>query len=219
MLTVTFREAPGGATVIILVHERLDELTAAVPQVAANVGPGWEDVLGKLADVLAAGTATPDATAIADLSHPGALELLQHQPLARMAYTETDGLPRVIPIGFHWNGEHLIVCTAPTSPKVRGLSARPHVALTIDSDDGPASRTLSVRGVAAMDIVDGVPGEYLAASTKTMNGEQARQFETHVRSVHKQMARISIEPRWARYYDFAAGRVPEFLLRLTSDSS
>jgi hypothetical protein len=26
--------------------------------------------------------------------------------------------PRVIPIGFYWNGEHVIVCTAPTSPKV-----------------------------------------------------------------------------------------------------
>jgi hypothetical protein len=65
-----------------------------------------------------------------------------------------------------------------------------------------------VRGVVAMDIVEGVPGEYLAPSTKTMSDEQARQFEANVRSVHKQMARISIKPGWARYYDFSAGRVP-----------
>jgi len=31
------------------------------------------------------------------------------------------------------------------------------------------------------------------------------------------MALISIEPRWARYYDFGAGRVPEFLARLGQD--
>ncbi len=130
VLTVTFREAPGGATVLTLVHERLDDLAAAMPQVAAHVGPGWEDVLRKLVGAVAAGTA---ATAIVDLSHRGAPELLRHEPLARMAYSGTDGLPRVIPVGFHWNGEHIIVCTAPSSPKVRALSARPHVALTIDS--------------------------------------------------------------------------------------
>ncbi len=145
------------------------------------------------------------------------MELLERQPLARMAYTGTDGFPRVIPIGFLWNGKHIVVCTAPTSPKVRALAARPHVALTIENDD--ASRTLSVRGVAAMDIVDGVPDEYLAASAKGMSGERARQFEAHVRSIYKQMARISIEPCWARYYDFAGGRVPEFLLRLVNDNS
>ena len=42
------------------------------------------------------------------------------------------------------------------------------------------------------------------------------QFEKQVRSVYQQMARILIEPRWARYYDFAAGRLPEFLLKLVS---
>jgi uncharacterized protein YndB with AHSA1/START domain len=49
LLTITLREAPGGATVLTLVHERLDELTAAMPHVAGSVGPGWEMVLVKLA--------------------------------------------------------------------------------------------------------------------------------------------------------------------------
>jgi hypothetical protein len=31
---------------------------------------------------------------------------------------------------------------------------------------------------------------------------------------YKQMARISITPNWARFYDFGAGRVPDFLTRL-----
>jgi uncharacterized protein YndB with AHSA1/START domain len=55
LLTITLREAPGGATHLTLVHERLDDLAAAMPQVAANVGPGWEAVLDKLAGRLADG--------------------------------------------------------------------------------------------------------------------------------------------------------------------
>jgi uncharacterized protein YndB with AHSA1/START domain len=54
-LTVTLREAPGGGTLLTLVHERLDDLAAALPQVAAKVGSGWDGVLTKL-DTLLAGT-------------------------------------------------------------------------------------------------------------------------------------------------------------------
>lgn len=155
---------------------------------------------------------------IQELSHPDALDLLAHQTLLRLAYTGPDGFPRVIPIGFHWTGENIVVCTVPSSPKVRALAARPHVALTIDTDQGTASRSLSVRGVAAIEIVDGVPDEYLAASGKNMDAEQARQFEAQVRSLYKQMARITIQPRWARYYDFGTGRLPGFLLKLIQDT-
>jgi uncharacterized protein YndB with AHSA1/START domain len=48
LLTITLREAPDSATALTLVHERLDELAAAMPDVARNVGPGWELVLEKL---------------------------------------------------------------------------------------------------------------------------------------------------------------------------
>jgi uncharacterized protein YndB with AHSA1/START domain len=49
LLTITLAEATAGATMLTLVHERLDSLLAAMPQVAENVGPGWEIVLTKLA--------------------------------------------------------------------------------------------------------------------------------------------------------------------------
>jgi uncharacterized protein YndB with AHSA1/START domain len=52
-LTVTLREAAGGGTVLTLVHERLDDLAAALPRVAEQVGAGWGGVLTKLAAVLA----------------------------------------------------------------------------------------------------------------------------------------------------------------------
>ena len=73
-----------------------------------------------------------------------------------------------------------------------------------------------MRGIAAVDFVDGVPDEYLAGSRKSLRAEQAETFERQVRSLYEQMARISIEPRWARFYDFGAGRIPSFLSKLAS---
>jgi uncharacterized protein YndB with AHSA1/START domain len=51
LLTVTF-EPEGDATRLTLVHERLDELAAAMPDVAKGVQPGWESALEQLAGVL-----------------------------------------------------------------------------------------------------------------------------------------------------------------------
>jgi hypothetical protein len=153
-----------------------------------------------------------------ELCHPGAQELLRSASLARLAYNGHDDLPRVIPIGFYWNGERIVVCTAPTSPKVRALASRPHVAVTIDTGNEPATaKALLVRGVVTMDTVDGVPDEYIAASAKSLAASKLEEFERHVRSMYKQMVRISIEPQWARFYDFGAGRVPAFLANLGSD--
>jgi uncharacterized protein YndB with AHSA1/START domain len=47
LLTITLSEAPGG-TALTLVHERLDALATAMPEVAENVRSGWELVLEKL---------------------------------------------------------------------------------------------------------------------------------------------------------------------------
>jgi hypothetical protein len=152
-----------------------------------------------------------------ELNAPGAQELLHSAALARLAYSGRDGFPRVIPIGFYWNGEHVIVCTAPISPKVAALSARPQVALTIDTDTSPA-RALLIRGAAATETIGGVPDEYIEASAKTMDRAQLQDFEAHVRSVYKQMSRIAITPYWARFYDFGTGRVPAFLLKLGNNS-
>ncbi len=54
LLTVTLREAPGGVTALTLVHEHLEELAAAMPRVAENVGAGWAQVLEKLTATIAA---------------------------------------------------------------------------------------------------------------------------------------------------------------------
>jgi uncharacterized protein YndB with AHSA1/START domain len=51
-LTITLRDAPRGGTVLTLVHERLDALAKAMPDVADKVEPGWEMVLTQLATAI-----------------------------------------------------------------------------------------------------------------------------------------------------------------------
>jgi len=153
-----------------------------------------------------------------DLKHlddPGAQELLRSDQPLRLAYCGRDGLPRVIPIGFLWKGGKLVVCTAPSAPKVAALNERPNVAVTIDTGNTSATaKQLLIRGVAAIEIVDGVAPEYFEASAKTLSGTDLEEFEVQVRSVFEQQARISIAPKWVRFYDFGAGRLPPFLRRL-----
>jgi len=154
-----------------------------------------------------------------ELGQPGARELLESATLTRLAYNGPDGLPRVIPIAFYWDGERIVVCTATTSPKVRALSARPDVAITIDVGDTPAAaKSLLVRGFAHLETVDGVADEYLEAAKKALDPDTHAAFEGHVRSTYEQQVRISIEPRWARFYDFGAGRVPAFLTELAASA-
>jgi nitroimidazol reductase NimA-like FMN-containing flavoprotein (pyridoxamine 5'-phosphate oxidase superfamily) len=154
-----------------------------------------------------------------ELATTGAQELLASPSAAHLAYLGSDRTPRVIPVGFFWTGEQVVIATATTSPKVAALSARPDVALSIDAGDTPEqARALSIRGRASVEIVDGVVAEYLAAARKTMDAEAVAEFERNVRGMYKQMARIAITPHWARYYDFGAGRMPRFLRELAEQS-
>jgi hypothetical protein len=150
-----------------------------------------------------------------ELSTTGAQELLASTSAAHLAYIGKDGTPRVILVGFFWTGDQFVISTATTSPKVAALSARPDVALAIDAGDTPdQARALSIRGQASVEIVEGVVPEYLAAARKSMDAEAAADFEQNVRAMYDQMARIAITPRWVRYYDFGAGRMPRFLQEL-----
>ena len=51
-----------------------------------------------------------------ELAHPGARKLLDSATLLRLAYNGSGGFPRAIPIGFYWNGNEIVVCTAVTAP-------------------------------------------------------------------------------------------------------
>ncbi len=51
-LTITLQAAEGDETILTLVHERLDDLAAAMPEGARSVEHGWALVLEMLAQVL-----------------------------------------------------------------------------------------------------------------------------------------------------------------------
>ena len=54
------------------------------------------------------------------LQEPVAQQLLESRIPARLAYTWEDGSPRVVPIGFHWNGTELVFGTPVDAPKTQG---------------------------------------------------------------------------------------------------
>lgn len=151
------------------------------------------------------------------LSDPLAQKLMQSRIPARLAYIGPDGFPRAIPIGFLWNGAQFVLCTVPHAPKVPALKASPKVALTVDTENFPP-HVLLVRGTAAIDIVDGVPPEYLEASRKAIPPEQWDTFEAGVRGMYKQMARIKITPLWAKLLDFQT-RFPTPIEKLIRQAS
>lgn len=136
------------------------------------------------------------------LNRPISQELLARD-LTRLAYVAKDGTPRNVPIGFTWNGSQIVMCTAKNAPKLPALRHNPMVALTIDTEAHPP-KILLIRGRAELDFVDGIPDEYLhATSTYVMTPEQRVVWETEVRSLyHEGMVRIVVTPNWAKLIDF-----------------
>src|SRR5438874_10224962 len=107
------------------------------------------------------------------LDDPVAQAMLHSQNLARLAYTWTDGTPRVVPIWFHWNGKEVVLGSPPKAPKLRALARNPKVALTIDEPTFPA-KVLLVRGTARIDMLEDVSPEYVASAERYLGQEQGR---------------------------------------------
>lgn len=135
------------------------------------------------------------------LNRPLSQELLARD-LTRLAYVGTDGMPRNIPIGFTWNGSEIVMCTPTNAPKLAALRENPAVALTIDTEVHPP-KILLIRGQAELDVVDGIPDEYLEMNgTYTMTPEQRVEWEAEVRSLYVRMVRVVVTPTWAKLIDF-----------------
>ena len=135
------------------------------------------------------------------LQRPLSQELLDRD-LTRLAYVAKDGTPRNIPIGFTWNGTRIVMCTATNAPKLHALRANPMVALTIDTEVHPP-KILLIRGRAELDVVDGIPDEYLQINgSYEMTPEQRVEWEAGVRSLYDGMVRIVVTPTWAKLIDF-----------------
>jgi hypothetical protein len=136
------------------------------------------------------------------LNRPISQELLARD-VTRLAYVAKDGTPRNVPIGFTWNGSEIVMCTSKNAPKLRALGDNPMVALTIDTEVHPP-KILLIRGRAELDFVDGIPDEYLeATSSYEMTPEQRVEWEAEVRSLYRDgMVRIVVTPTWVKLIDF-----------------
>ncbi len=135
------------------------------------------------------------------LNRPLSRELL-NRDLTRLAYVAKDGTPRSIPIGFTWNGTQIVLCTTKNAPKLHALRVNPMVALTIDTEVHPP-KILLLRGRAELDVVEGIPAEYLSMNgTYQMTPEQRVEWEVEVRSLYDGMVRIVVTPTWAKLIDF-----------------
>src|SRR4051794_8209557 len=135
------------------------------------------------------------------LDRPLSQELLARD-LTRLGYVAEDGTPRTVPIAFSWNGGQLVMCTTKNAPKVTALRRNPAVALTIDTEVHPP-KILLIRGRAELDVVDGIPDEYLEMNgTYEMTPEQRVEWEAEVRSLYDGMVRIVVTPTWAKLIDF-----------------
>jgi general stress protein 26 len=139
---------------------------------------------------------------ITDVLNRAISQELLARDIARLAYVAKDGTPRSIPIGFTWNGSAIVMCTAKNAAKVLALRHNPAVALTIDTEVHPP-RILLIRGRAELDVVEGIPDEYLEMNgSYTMTPQQRVEWEADVRSLYDGMVRIVVVPTWAKLIDF-----------------
>ena len=135
------------------------------------------------------------------LNQPLSKELLARD-LARLAFVALDGTPRSIPIGFHWNGAEIVMCTSTNARKLPALRHNPAIALTIDTETHPP-KVLLIRGQAELDEVEGIPEEYLQWNgAYQMTPEQRTEWEAGVHALYDSMVRIVVAPTWAKLIDF-----------------
>ncbi len=141
---------------------------------------------------------------LALLNDPVAQKLLQSPIPAQLAYTWTDGSPRVVPIWFHWDGSQFVFGGSPNAPKMKALREGAKVALTINTNDWPY-KSLCVRGSISVTQGPDVVPEYALAATRMMGEEGAAGWLNQVTPllpVMNGMSRMAVTPEWVGILDF-----------------
>jgi hypothetical protein len=145
------------------------------------------------------------------LNDPVAEELLKSALPAHLAYTWTDGTPRLVPIWFHWNGREIVLTTPVEAPKMKALKNGTKVAVTIDSDTMPY-KVLMVRGTVRTDTVEGIAPEYEAAARRVLGEEGGLAWLDQASGLMPRASRVFVSPEWVGILDFEA-RFPSALER------
>lgn len=60
---------------------------------------------------------------------------------------------------------------------------------------------LLIRGEARVEVLDGIPEEYVEVSRKLVPDDQWASWEAGVRCLYDEMAKIMITPTWAKLLD------------------
>jgi hypothetical protein len=145
------------------------------------------------------------------LAEPLAQQLLASSIPARLAYTWTDGTPRVVSLWFHWDGADLVMATFGPAPKLRALRTGSRVALTIDTDTAP-NHVLSIRGTVEVTTVSGVVPEYAQAAARYLGSEYGQAYIASL-PANVPMARIAVHPEAVVLLDFET-RFPSALAEI-----
>lgn len=145
------------------------------------------------------------------LKEPVAQQMFQSKVPARLAYNWRDGTPRVVPIGFHWNGKEVVFGTPTDAPKMKVMRDGQKVALTIDTDTMPY-QVLLIRGTVRTDTVEGIAPEYAAMTLRVFGDEAGNAWLAQLRPICPRMSRIFVTPEWVGLLDFTT-RFPSALER------
>jgi hypothetical protein len=144
-----------------------------------------------------------------------AQRLLNSTIPARLAYTATDGTPRVMSTWFVWTGDELVMATFTFCPplginqparRLRALRVNPDVAVTIDTEPQPPE-VLLLRGRVSITEVDDMVPEQAQAARRYLGEEGGADYVTGAAHPDTRMARIALRPTWVGVLDFQA-RLP-----------
>lgn len=145
------------------------------------------------------------------LDDPLAQQLLAAALPARLAYSWTDGTPRIASLWFHWDGREVVLATFGGAPKLKALRSGSRVALTIDTNDVP-NHVLSIRGPAEVTPFAGVVPEYTLAAARYLGPEYGQAYISSL-PADVPMARIAVRPDDVVLLDFET-RFPSALSKL-----
>ena len=128
---------------------------------------------------------------LALLDHPVAQRLLVSTSPARLAYVWTDGTPRVVPIGFYWNGTELVLGTPPDAPKTKALVDRPKSPFRSTPTPCPTTCSRSAAACAPTSSTES-PLSTRPWHSRTQGEQAGRAWLDNLRQMSPQMTRVYV---------------------------
>ena len=95
------------------------------------------------------------------ITEPKVRELLAQPVLARLAGSDANGQPHVVPVWFLWDGEFVWISAFSSTRKVKILSDNPRVAVLIEPDADHPSPLQAVLLKGEVEIIESPP-EFVA---------------------------------------------------------